>query len=148
MHINPVPWWDSDCERIIRQRKAAFKKFANTINFCTNISYVWNKCKIFKNKWTKVQPSNIKNNLQQKNDVQVALNKICPPRCETNPDWIPKCKSNSFLDQPFDPAEFNSVLENKKNTAASGLDGIDYEVIKSLPFDYRLILLDIFNEIY
>ena len=104
--------------------------------------------KFFKTNGLKSNRRILRNNLQQKNDVQVALNKICPPWCETNPDWIPKCKSNSFLDQPFDPAEFNSVLENKKNTAASGLDGIDYEVINSLPFDYKLILLDIFNEIY
>ena len=39
-------------------------------------------------------------------------------------------------------------MENKKNTAASSLDGIDYEVIKSLPIDYKLIFLDTFNEMY
>ena len=175
VHINPVPWWDSDCERIKRQRKAAFKKwrFSNDLpDYITYKKLNAEAIKTFKLKKKRVlkslpvllisvqtsptfginvknvQPSNIKNNLQQKNDVQVALNKICPPWCETNPNWFPKCKSNSFLDQPFDPVEFNSVLVNKKNTAASGLDGIDYEVIKSLPIDYRLILLEIFNEIY
>ena len=179
---NPVPWWDDECDRIKRLRKAAFKKwkfsqdlddhitykklnsvaiktfktkkkecfrkFAETINLQMNTSYVWNKCKIFKNKWTKIQPTNVNNNLQNKNNIDVALNKICSPWCETNPEWIPSCKDSQFFDRPFDLVEFNTILESKKNKSASGRDGLDYEIIKKIPLNYKLILIDIFNDLY
>ena len=90
---NPVPWWDEECCKIKRLRRAAFKKwqytnkfedliaynkycalakrtfkikkiesfkkFAQSINLRTNPTYVWNKCKIFKNKWVNVNTNNI-----------------------------------------------------------------------------------------
>jgi hypothetical protein len=95
-HHNPVPWWDADCDKAKRLRRAAFKKwqhtneladlinykkqtsaarklfkakkksnfreFAETINYRTSPTYIWNKSKIFKNKWTKIH-TNVTQNL-------------------------------------------------------------------------------------
>ena len=43
-HRNPVRWWDSDCERIKRLRKAALKKWKCTLNLEDLIHYKKNKC--------------------------------------------------------------------------------------------------------
>ena len=108
---NPVPWWDSECERAKRLCRASFKKwqfsnelndlinykmyaaiarktfknkkrenfrkFAESIDFRTSPTYVWNKTKIFKNKWVKISP-NVSQNLQLEN-IQKALDKLSPP---------------------------------------------------------------------
>ena len=52
---------------------------------------------------------------------------------------MPECAPIVFFDQSFDVREFNIALENKNIKLAPGLDGIDYEIIKKLPFNYKLI---------
>ena len=180
--FNPVPWWNTDCERIKRLRKAAFKKFeytknlidlleykknaaiaiktfkkskldyfkrfAESINFGISISHVWNKCKVLKNKWAKVHHSHLSENLQNKNKVHTALEKLSPPWVCTNPRWTPECKINEFFNTNFNYTEFNTALESKNTNSSPGIDGIDYDVIKRLPIKFHLLLLDIFNEIY
>ena len=88
-HRNPVPWWNDECTKLIRLRKAtlekwrysrniahcieykkcvasakkyikkckvdSFRKFAESINFEIDVTYVWKKCRILKNKWANVK---------------------------------------------------------------------------------------------
>ena len=181
-HRNPVPWWDSECDKMKRLRRAAFKKwrfsnkiedyitykknaaqarrmfkikkrqnfknFTETINFRTNQTYVWNTTKILKNKWKKVIPYHTSENHQNQEKIYTALNKICPPWCPTDPEWLPSCQNNEFLSSTFDFYEFNTALSSKNSRSACGMDGIDYDVLQKLPVTYKLILLDIFNEMY
>ena len=130
------------------KKKECFKEFAETINFRISTKYVWNQCKVFKEKWTKVQPTNVNSNLQNSKSINDTLNRICPPWCQTDLEFLPYCNDNKFFDYPFDFAELNSVLDSKKNKSAAGLDGMDYEIIKNLPLKYTLLLIDIFNEMY
>lgn len=44
--------------------------------------------------------------------------------------------------------EFNVALEIKNDGSACGVDEIDYSVLKALPINFKLILLDLFNEMY
>ena len=112
-----------------------------------NGSYVWLKCKFFKNKWIKVNLSHQTENLQLSESVNKAINKLSPPWA--NPETkLPPCEKNDFFDTPFDFYEFNTVLESANEHSAPGMDGIDYGTIKKLPIKYRLILLDIYNELY
>ena len=129
------------------KRKEKFKDFTNTVNFSTDSRYVWNTLKILKNKWTKVSSSHATENLQINNQI-TAIDKICPPWVPTNPDTLPYCKSNPFLESEFTLSEFNLVINSKKTHSSPGLDGIDYAIIKNLPLQYKLLLLDIFNEMY
>ena len=78
----------------------------------------------------------------------MALDKISPPRCVTDPKWMPICNNNEFLESPFSFLEFNVALESKNAVSACGTDGIDYEILQRLPLKYKLLLLDIFNEMY
>ena len=179
---NPVPWWDHECEKLKRLRRASYKKwqfsnntddllehkkavtlfrktikekkktcfrkFASSINFNTNINYVWNKCKIFKNKWAKPTPTHSTENAQANDETDMALNKLSPAWAETNPHWLPPCQKNDFFDHLFDFNEFNMALESKNISSAPGQDGIDFEMLFKLPIKFKLILLDIFNEMF
>ena len=176
---NPVIWWDSECDRVPRLRKAAFKKwdfskkledyitykkqiavarktfkrkkkesfqaFCKTLNFKTNQSYVWNTVKILKNKWTNISSCNLSNSDEKQIE---ALEKIAPSWVPSDPDWIPKCQINDFLNKPFQFTEFNTALDSRKSKSSPGIDGIDYDILHFLPINCKLILIDIFNEIY
>ena len=76
------------------------------------------------------------------------LNKISPPWVQTDPYWIPSCDENEFLNCQFDFVEFNIALESKNKKSSPGIDGIDFDIIDRLPLKYKLLLLDIFNEMY
>ena len=182
IHHNPVPWWDEECDKVKRLRRAAykkwefskeledlisynkycailkktfkikkkenFKKFAESINFHRSQSYVWNKCKIFKNKWVKTNSDHCSENLQREGKVENELNKICCPSVSTDLEWIPNCMENDFFDFPFTFLDFNNALSQTNTNSSPGLDGITYKIIKILPLKFKLLLLDIFNNIY
>jgi len=44
--------------------------------------------------------------------------------------------------------EFDASIDSSKRKSSPGLDRIDYAIIRALPPDLRIILLEIFNEIY
>ena len=46
--------------------------------------------------------------------IEHSLHKICPPWAQTDPNWIPNSKANSFFDELYSFIEFNIVLESKK----------------------------------
>ena len=175
-HSNPVPWWDAECDKLKRLRRAAwkkwrygnhledlimykkyaalakrtfktkkkecFRKFSETINFHSSPSYVWNKCKIFKNKWVKINPSHDSQNLQPSINTDLSSERFDPP-------FIPNCQNNEFLENHFTFVEFNIALNAKKNVNSSpGMDGIDFEILSELPIKFKLLLLDIFNQMY
>ncbi|KAL7297549.1 hypothetical protein TKK_0009909 [Trichogramma kaykai] len=179
---NPVPWWDDECAKLKRLRRAAFKKwestldlvdlinykktcaqikknfkkkkkecfikFAESLDFHSNSKYVWEKCKIFKNRWIKTAPSNPNNNKEKEKYTEIALDKISPPSAETDPNAIPDSQPNPFFDIPFSFAEFNSALDLKKTSSSPGMDGIDFEILTNLPTKYKLICTDIFNSMF
>lgn len=113
-----------------KAKKDNFRNFAETINSGTDIKYVWNKCKIFKNRWVKATPFYTSENLQLTERVSDMLSKICPPWVNTDPTKIPICQENPFFDYYFDFVEYNVALDSKHVGSSPGLDGIDYEILK------------------
>ena len=113
-----------------------------------DIKFTWNRTKILKNKWTKANVTSVTENLQNENQILTSLNKISPPWVPTDPTYFPDCNSNDFFDAQFDLIEFNIALNSRNSKSAPGLDGINYEVIKLLPMKYKLILLNIYNQMY
>ena len=130
------------------KKKDCFKKFAESINFHTSQTFVWNKCKIFKNNWVNIKPQHSSENLQTQNKNETALDKLSPPWAQTDPDWLPRCEDNTFFDSHFDFVEFNIALSDKNIKSSPGMDGINFEIIKKLPAQHKLLLLDIFNNLY
>ena len=130
------------------KRRINYKKFVESIDVKSDQTHVWNTCKILKNKWVKIKPRHTTENHQPTNKIQIVLDKISPAWCATNPDWLPKCKENKFLSSPFSFKEFNIALDSKRIHSSPGLDGLDYESLQKLPTKYKLILLDIYNEMF
>ncbi|XP_058799961.1 uncharacterized protein LOC131669237 [Phymastichus coffea] len=130
-----------------RKKKENYRNFVQSINFHTNPTYVWNTAKILKNKWIKATPSHTSENLQN-DKKETALNKICPAWVPRDKDWMPCCNKNEFLETEFTFAELNLALESRSDKSSPGLDGIDYYTLKKLSLKYRLVLIDIFNEMY
>ena len=79
-------------------------------------SYVWNKCKIFKNKWLNVNPDNCNENLQNEENIETELSKICPPSVSSDPSFFPDCNPSEFFDNPFSFAYFNNALFMTKSS--------------------------------
>ena len=61
---------------------------------------------------------------------------------------MPNNECNEFFDKYFDLTELNLALDSRNSKSAPGMDGINYEVLKNLPLKYKLILLDIYNQLY
>lgn len=130
------------------KKRDCFKEFASTINFSNDITHTWNTAKILKDKWVKNYLTNTTENLQQKEKIYGALDKLCPSWVPTNPNLMPHSIDNDFFDRRFDFVEFNIALSARNCRSAPGMDGISYRIIKKLPIKYKLILLDIYNAIY
>ena len=109
---------------------------------------MWNKTKVFKNKWIKTTTTNTKKNLQNNENIMVALDKKSPPWVPSEPKQITISTKNDFFDIPFSFAEFNLALSSRNINSSPGEDGLDYQCLTILPIKYHLILLDIINEVY
>lgn len=118
------------------------------MNYRSNPKFVRQKSKVLKNRFTKIAPKHVHENLQNTQKIEPALNKISPPWVQTDPQWIPPCDDNEFLSYPFDLIEFNVTLESKNKKSSPGMDGIDFDIIVRLPLKFKLLLLDIYNEMY
>ena len=56
-----------DSRKLFKKKKTkCFRDFTETINLKRKSKYIWNKTRIFKNKWVKLNLTNTKKNLQKK----------------------------------------------------------------------------------
>lgn len=132
-----------------RKKKAIYVKFTESMDLRKNPGYVWDKMKIFKNKWQKVTHSS--EDFQNKNFVTMAnetIDKLTAPSSVREPPEPTHAQPNAFFDTPFSFAELNLAIDSRNTSSGSGMDGIDYLTISKLSNKYRLILLDIYNEMY
>ncbi|CAB0041365.1 unnamed protein product [Trichogramma brassicae] len=133
---------------LICKKRESFASFAESLNFRTGSAYVWKKCKIFKNKWIDIDRSHMYVGGSRERLRQAAINKLCPPWVENDPGYMPSCTENEFLDEHFSFSELNIALEDKNEKSAPRLDGMGFDIVKKLPIKLKMILLDIFNEMY
>lgn len=141
---------DANFKRLIRKKKrAGWRKFAETVDFKSDFGYVWKKMSIFKNKWCKNTNGSTTNNSSRTDWAHTAIDKISPPFVTKEPiSFGDTSNDNQFSDKAFQFAEFNAALESRSTNSSSGPDGIDYYSLLQLPVKYKLILLDIYNEMY
>lgn len=96
----------------------------------------------------KIKPLNCKENLKRDDIIFKEIDKITPPWAPVDPDFFPECGDNDFFDTLVDFTEFNVALDSTNIYSSCGMDGIDFEVLQKLPIKFKLLLIDIFNEIY
>lgn len=109
---------------------------------------MWNNAKILKNSWVNNICSNVKENLLTEDRIREAMDKISPAFCVTDPSHLPTCSDTNFFKIPFNFTELNIALDSKNAKSSPGIDGIDNNILKNLPIRLKLILLDIFNDLY
>ncbi|CAK9828030.1 RNA-directed DNA polymerase from mobile element jockey [Anthophora retusa] len=80
--------------------------------------------------------------------MQEAISKIFPSWVPERGYTVPPDINEPFLDDRFSALEFNHAIKEIKDKAAPGPDCIDNMMIKHLSNRIRLLLLDIFNELY
>ena len=78
----------------------------------------------------------------------MTLDKICPAWVPSNLNYFANCEHNNFLETNFNFRELNLAINSCNKKSSPGLYGIDYNIIDKLPIKYKLILVDIYNEMY
>lgn len=131
------------------RKRDFFRKFAETLDFRTDLKYTWKKCRILNNKWVRTRHSSSPENCVSRKS-EAALNELCPeiPFASSDPLFIPPSPPNPLFDSPFTYEEFKIALSSRKTQTAPGMDGCTVDMLNSLPFKFKLLLIDIFNEIH
>nr|CAI5829659.1 unnamed protein product [Callosobruchus analis] len=166
------PWWDSDCDYIVSQRKQALVNYSTQSTLENYIKVKKEMAaskkllkKKAKNHWmqycsklNKNTPSrelwqqakkmqrSIRNNTCQNLDwLDDFLNKIAPPSVSNNfeEETHYNQTNNDFFDTPI-TYEFNYILKNTSNTSP-GYDQVTYDMLRNLPLSAKLYLIEIYN---
>ncbi|KAL3277811.1 hypothetical protein HHI36_013153 [Cryptolaemus montrouzieri] len=79
------------------------KKSAASIGLSKNLTCSWNMVRILKNEWTKTNHAdNDHENVIKKEDLNSALNKLCPQWVPIYPEFFQDTRENELFDQPLD----------------------------------------------
>lgn len=136
--------------KTIKQKKREnFKRFIESINKYTNISYIWKKMRVLKKssktvEWTKWQKKD------RNQECIKVMNELSPPWVQERRIYIEEREAdkNESLNDDIKKEEVIRAINCCKKNSAPGLDGIEYEMFKKLPKGYINILTDIFNQIF
>ena len=80
--------------------------------------------------------------------LEESLNKISPSWVPSNPKISYSFQKNDFFDEMYSFIEFNVALEGKGFASSPVPDGITYQILRKMDIKYKLLLLDILNEIH
>lgn len=172
----PPPWWDSDCDKVINERKEAIQNYklmpseenyflckqvsARTkrflknkareswINWCSNLNKNTTSHQLW-NQLKRMHRISVENKkATSDNWLQEFFVKIAPPSVEDIRDeTVEHPEENHFLSRPFLPCELDQALKNVANTSP-GLDEIKYPMLYHLPDSAKALLLNIYNDIW
>ncbi|XP_063989075.1 uncharacterized protein LOC135168626 [Diachasmimorpha longicaudata] len=126
VHRNPVFWWAEECDRAIRLRKTAYKKWLYTMNCQDYFAYKRQEAaarKLFK----------LKKRMKFRTNIENTFSSISPSWTPIDPSYCPSCQDNDILSAPFDFVEFNMAVNTRKSKSSPGKDGIDYVLLKRIP---------------
>jgi len=147
----------SQCSKILKkQKKLGWKKFCTQFDHKTPTSEIWLLIKSFKKR--KFVKSSAHLDLHSQSQlINNTIAKLCPPSnlpflwsslnlMKEKDTQLPNI--NLELDCPFTITELNTAINKTKSGTAPGIDQIDNRVISTLPHEYRIQLLKIFNDIF
>ncbi|XP_034935030.1 uncharacterized protein [Chelonus insularis] len=130
--VNSSPWWNGDCEKLIRN---------------VNQSYVWKKVKAFQSRWNSPGSGHeYKESSMER--VKEAIDQLCPSWCRGASPGLENSNGDPSLDLIFSLEELDMAIKNVKLKSSPGMDGIDYGILQRLSVSVRQSLLILFNEIF
>ncbi|XP_044591447.1 uncharacterized protein LOC123269675 [Cotesia glomerata] len=80
--------------------------------------------------------------------IKNLIDELCPPWAEGPTLELSDVAGDQFLDLPFTSEELDFAIANLRLKSSPGLDGIDYQILSQLPQEGRVLLLDLYNQIY
>lgn len=171
---NVPPWWDKECTTIINKRKSAlndfrrsqtlekfikyqeimsyskrflkYKKRESWKNLCNSITQdmpitdIWTNVKKFNRTWRAKK-------VISKDTLNSILYKLTPDFASSEPLRQPNGSADHCILHPFSIKEFNTVLNNIKDTTP-GFDDINYSMLKHLPTKFKNYLVQIYNDMW
>lgn len=133
---------------IAAKKKESLEKFCGTINRFTNMSYVWNVMRTFKNtkkyiNWNKWTHKN------REEEIRKETEKLAPTFVSERQivEQVPE-NMNDSMEAKFKMEEMTRAVRMIKRNSAPRLDGIEYRMIKELPEEMLHTMLNLFNEIW
>jgi len=147
----------SKCSKILKkQKKLGWKKYCTQFDHKTPTSEIWLLIKSFKKRKLVKSTSPLDSHFQSQL-INNTIDKLCPPsnlHLLWNSLNLMKERDtqllniNLELDKSFTINELNIAINKMKLGSAPGIDQIDNRVISALPHEYRIHLLNIFNDIF
>lgn len=114
------------------------------MDISANPSYVWQTIKRFQSRWSQ-QQNKIEFKPEKIEAIKTQVNKLFPPWVPTAPLVLPNLTEIEQLDCEFTPQELQLAISHVNTKSSSGLDMIDYKILKNLPQLGKSILLKIYN---
>lgn len=144
---------DAKKKRILSEQKClSWANLCNSFNRLTPSKVIWDHIKKFK--FAKLCTSPKSHFLNNSHNAAAYLNKLAShSNSSSSHTKLDSCfeteglESARWIQNPFEFYEFEAALGNKKNSSP-GPDFIPYSVIKKLPKNAKIILLDIFNQLW
>jgi len=145
------------CKRVFkREKRLGWRQLCTGFTSKTPTAAIWKFVRLYKKKsLTRGHPS--LDNSTKAESQKLIINKLCPPSCFRFPvqsfeemkatDQL-NDNSHLWMDDPFSIRELETAIASSRKNSASGLDQIDYAVIRSFSPSILLILFRIFNEVY
>ena len=131
---------------IKKEKKKSFVNFCEKLNRFTNPTYIWEKVKCFKNRWTQITQRRT-DAKTRKIPIDNNIDTLCAPWAKTEKPHLETDNQDEFLDRPYSLIELKCAIAKSKEKSAPGIDGIDYNLIKHFKERSKNYLLTLYNEI-
>ncbi|XP_018406275.1 PREDICTED: RNA-directed DNA polymerase from mobile element jockey-like [Cyphomyrmex costatus] len=134
-----------------KAKRTSWRKFCGSLDGLTTTVVIWHMLKRFRNRRLDPANSSSQNGNEDRSAIiQDAIDKLCPPFCPPPipPPLLPYQGNLAWLDEPFTLDKLQAALHSVKASSNSGLDRIDYRIIKAFPPNLLTSLLDIFNNLF
>ncbi|KAK0160438.1 hypothetical protein PV328_007848 [Microctonus aethiopoides] len=133
---------------INRKKRENFNEFCQSINRFTNLSYVWNTMKVFKNIRQKISWNSWKNKNREEEIIK-EIDKLAPPYVASAIKKERQITTEiETMEKEFKIEELIRALKMIKKNSSPGKDGIEYTMLKELPIIMKEELLEIINEVW
>jgi len=142
------------CRRTLkREKRKGWLQLCSEFTHKTPTSDIWRFIRAYKNK--SFFSSNSSADYRANSEARdLTLGKLCPPSCLHNnvlpsnsPD-IPVSSDHPFalLGNPFTFKELESAIYSSKAKSSPGLDRFDYKIIRAIPSDLLVFLLEVYTD--
>lgn len=128
-------------------KRDKFATFCESLRKDSNPSFIWKRISGFKNRWNCPENKH-EYSVDKICGVNEQINSLFPPWAPYKPPIFQITGCDPFLDCPFTLMELKEAIASVNIHSAPGLDGVDFKPLCLLPTAAKVVLLNIYNEIF